>query len=190
VQRFNELVIAADETSGAERVDVQEVARQIAAAGADPGRLSDAERDALVHRYDQAITQVAERRTIQELRSDLGSQDLQARMLAAAELQQRGELSDEQADAMVSAYNAAVTEFAAARAAGDPESWPEELREVVEAQRQAIEHLEAPVDPVDRATRMFNDFVLSQRPPSLQDQLEALGVEVEAEPEAEQVGHG
>jgi hypothetical protein len=44
-----------------------------------------------------------------------------------AAIQVRGRLSDEEAAAAVDAYNAAVAQLSAARAAMDPESYPEEL---------------------------------------------------------------
>jgi hypothetical protein len=182
VRRFNAQVLEAG-AAGAERVDVQALTRDMLAATADPD-LGDDQRAELARRYNEAIRQGPEHRTTEALRGALAGDDLGERMRAATALADRGEISEAEIGEVVSGYNQAVTEVADARAAMDPESWPEELRPIVEAQRQALEAQATPVDPVERATRAatmaFDDFVKQQRPPTLAEQLEALGV-VQAE---------
>jgi hypothetical protein len=178
-------VLAADHRRPRDATDLAALQRQMVEAGADPGALSDAQRDALVRDYNLASPG---RGTVASLRADLASDDLATRMRAAGALQRRGELTDEQASEVVDAYNAEVD--AAAAAVGDPAEYPEHLRPIVEAQRQALEALEAAShrDPVDHATRVWNDYVLAARkapPPTLAEQFAELGVQVE--PEQEQV---
>jgi len=142
------------------------------------GALEDAQHDALIRDWNRASPG---RGTVAELRADLASQDLGMRMRAAAALQQRGELDDGVADEVVNAFNAEVQ--TAAAAIGDQDAYPAELRPVVEAQRAALRAQQVPADPVDHATRVWNDFVRAQRPPTLAEQLEALGVQAEPEPQ-------
>jgi hypothetical protein len=186
VAEYNASVVAAGTTQQAQRVDVQALTREMLAAQANPGALTDQQRADLADRYNASIRQGPERRTVSELRADLASTDLAARMQAAAALQQRGELDDATAGEIVDAYNAAVREHADARAALDPDAYPEELREVVEGLRQGREHLERPADPVEAGIAKFNQYVASLKPATVEQQLADLGVEVEQEPEAAQ----
>ena len=181
VSRYNHAVTETGRTG--ERVDVAALAGEMTQATADPSKLTDEQRAELSRRYNQAILQGPERRPSEALRGELGSTDLPTRMRAAAVLQERGELDDATASEVVSSYNAEVA--AAATAIGDPNEYPEELRPIVEAQQTALEAQQRPADPVDHATRVFNDYVSNLRPPTVEQQLEALGVQ--AEPVQEQV---
>src|SRR6266542_532279 len=102
VDRFNAQVLEAG-AAGAERVDVAQLARDMLGAG-DSSALTDEQRAELSRRYDAAVAQPAERRTVEVLRGILAGDDLAARMAAATELQQRGLLADGVADALVTEY--------------------------------------------------------------------------------------
>jgi hypothetical protein len=175
VERYNSMVVEGGRTS--QRVDVAALAREMAAAAADPN--VGAERAAeLAERYNQAIRQGPEQRTTSALRGELSSTDLEIRMLAAAALADRGEIGEAEIAEVVDAYN---SEVHAAAAVGDPSEYPEHLRPIVEAQQAALRAQQEPSDPVERATKTWNDFVLAQRPPTLAEQFEALGLEAEPE---------
>jgi hypothetical protein len=180
VTRFNTQVIEAG-AAGAERVDVGQLARDMVGAG-DSSTLTDEQRAELSRRYDQATRQGPERRTVKALRGELAGGDLAARMEAGAVLQQRGELDDGVADALVTEYQRECQ--AAAERGLDVESLPPELQEPARAILAAQAALEVPADPTEAALAMFNSAVAGMRPPSVAEQLEALGV-VQAEPEPE-----
>ena len=187
VTRYNSAVVDAGQ-SHVERVDVQALGRDLVTADADPSALTHEQRDELLRRYNAAAVQRPERRTSEALRADLAGSDLGARMRAAVVLQDRGELDAATASEVVSAYNLEAEAVAAARAAHDPAAFPSELRPIVEGYREAYEALEAAErrDPADVAVGRFNDFVRQQRPPSLSQQLEALGVQPEQVPEPQE----
>jgi hypothetical protein len=180
VARYNSLVTAAG-SAGAERVDVAQLARDLVGADADPSSLDDAGRSSLVQRFNQAARQRPEPRTTEVLRADLAGSDLGVRMRAAAALQQRGELDDAAAADVVGAYNAEVQAMATARQNLDPAAYPEWPAEVVEGLREVQEAQRAPADPLEAATRRFNEFVRAQKPPTAEETLAALGVEPEPE---------
>ncbi len=71
-------------------------------------------------------------------------------------------------------------------AARNPANYSAEMRPVMEALQQAEAHeasLARPADPTDTALAMFNDAVRKVRPPTLAEQLAALGIQAEPEPE-------
>ena len=177
VTRFNEMVIEAG-TAGAERIDVSQLTKDMLGAG-DGSALDDQAREALLRRYNQAVIQGPGERTAEALRGDLDSGDLPARMAAATELLQRGLLDDGVADELVSSYNA---EVAAAGERGLPVGeLPEELRPAAEAILAAQAALEVPPDPADAAVWQLNQAMSKMKPPTVAEQLEALGVQVEPE---------
>ena len=105
-------------------------------------------------------------------------------MRAAAALQERGELSDEQATEMVDAYNAEVR--AANERGLDVASLPEELRPATEAILKAAADLEVPPDPADAAIHQLNRAIRAMPAPTLEQQLEALGLQVEQVPQPQE----
>ncbi len=171
----------ADTRRPPEATDLAQLQRELLAADANPGTLSDAERAALLRRYNRATPG---RRPTEALRTDLAGQDLTARMRAAVELQRRGELDDGVADELVSAFN---DEVKAANERGlDPAELPEEFRPAAVAMQAELKRLQAAErDPTDTALAMYNDAVRAAKPPTLERQLEALGVQVEPEPAGE-----
>jgi hypothetical protein len=173
-------VQAADHRRPRDATDLAALQRQMLQAGADPGALSDAQRDALLRRYNQASPG---RGTIAELRADLASGDLPTRLRAAEALQRRGELTDEQATEVVDAYNFEVN--AANERGLDVAALPPELQEAAKAILAAQAALEVPADPTEAALHQLNQAIRSMKAPTLAEQLEALGVV--AEPEQEQV---
>src|SRR6266545_3574152 len=126
VDRFNAQVLEAG-AAGAERVDVAQLARDMLGAG-DSSALTDEQRAELSRRYDAAVAQPAERRTVEVLRGILAGDDLAARMAAATAL-------------------------------------------------------EVPPDPADTALHQLNTAIGSMKPPTVAEQLEALGVQPEQVPE-------
>jgi hypothetical protein len=102
-------------------------------------------------------------------------------MLAAAELQQRGEpVDDATVSELIGSYNGEVEAMAAARAALDPAAYPEVPAEVVEGLRAVQETQQAPADPLEAAVGRLNDFVRAQKPPTPEETLASLGVDVES----------
>src|SRR6266545_2304414 len=179
VDRFNAQVLEAG-AAGAERVDVAQLARDMLGAG-DSSALTDEQRAELSRRYDAAVAQPAERRTVEVLRGILAGDDLAARMAAATELQQRGLLADGVADALVTEYQ---FECEAANDRGlDVEALPPELQEAARGVLEATAALEVPPDPADTALHQLNTAIGSMKPPTVAEQLEALGVQPEQVPE-------
>jgi hypothetical protein len=166
-----------------ESTDLGQLQRDMLQAGADPGALSEEQRADLLRRFNSTRLP---RRTSEELRADLGSNDLPARMRAAEALQRRGELSDEQATELVNQYNAAVGE--ALERGPNLDELPPELRDAAAAIYKAKADLEVPADPVAAALYQLDQAIRSMRPPTLAEQFEALGVEPPPEPEPVPVG--
>jgi hypothetical protein len=181
VTRFNAAVIAAGTTS-TERVDIGQLQRDMATATSNPGALSDSEHTELLRRYNAAARQGPERRTSEALRGELASGDLPARMRAAEALQQRGLLEDGVADALVMEYQASCQ--AAAERGLDVAALPPELQEAAKAILAAQAALEVPADPTEAALHQLDQAIRSMKSPTLAEQLEALGVQAEPEPES------
>lgn len=196
VDRYNAAVVEAARVPGAERVDMAQLIRDLLTAGANPDALSHDERDRLVDRYNKAAREVRRPvpRSLEVLRADLDSTDLGTRMRAADELAQRNEIDDATVRQVVSEFNTAVREADAAKARLDPDAFPPEVRGIVEDMRAAVELMETPRDPVEAAVHKalgrYNDAVRSARPPALEEQLAALGIEPSPEPQAEPAGEG
>ena len=179
VAEYNQAVISAgQQVAGAERVDVAALARDMAAANADPHAPLDVPGQ-LVRRYNQAVRQDPAACSTEELRADLASQDLGTRMAAALELQARNEELPEGMASKLVGEDLLVWQAQQLEAARDPANYSPEMRPVVEALQQAEEAQQQPVDPTERAIGLFNEAVRRQRPQSLEEQLEAVGVSAE-----------
>jgi hypothetical protein len=116
---------------------------------------------------------------VEALRGDLAGGDLPARMAAAAALQQRGLLEDGVADALVVEYQADCQ--VAAERGLDVAALPPELQEAAAAILKAKAALEVPPDPVAAALHQLDQAIGSMKPPTLEKQLEAAGIQVESE---------
>jgi hypothetical protein len=156
-------------------------------AGADPSKLSDAERDQLVRDWNRAAPG---RGTAAELRADLESSDLATRMRAAEALQRRGEELPEGLVERLTGEDLMAWQSQQLAASRDPASFPPELQEAAKVMFQAEDAQGRPADPVDAAIGDFNAWIRRQRPPTVEEQLAALGVQVEPEPAGEGQGDG
>ncbi len=179
VSRYNAQVSESGRT--AERIDMAQVHREMLTAEANPGALSDEQHADLLARYNAAVVQGPERRTTEVLRADLAGSDLGARMRAAEALGERGELDDATASEIVAAYNLEVD--AAAERDPDVASLPPQLQDAAKAVYAAQAALEVPADPTEAALHQLDQAIRSMKPPTLAEQLEALGVQVEPDPE-------
>jgi hypothetical protein len=175
------MVVEAGRPVGGARVDVQALARDMLTAHANPDALGHDKQRRLVDRYNAAVRQPSVPSSTEALRADLAGSDLGARMRAAAALQACGEpVDDATVQELLATYNGEVEAVVAARAALDPAAFPEVPAEVVEGLRAVQEAQRAPADPLEAAIGKFNDFVSNLRPPTIEWQLEALGVEPES----------
>src|SRR6266536_3182662 len=153
---------------------VAALASEMEAMLASPERYSDLERDALVDRFNAQVLEAgaagAERVDVAQLARDmLGAGDSSA--LTA----------DGVADALVTEYQ---FECEAANDRGlDVEALPPELQEAARGVLEATAALEVPPDPADTALHQLNTAIGSMKPPTVAEQLEALGVQPEQVPE-------
>ncbi len=172
VTRYNAAVMAAGQFQQPEAVDLGALQRDMLTAQADPSKLDDEQRAELLRRYDQAT------RRRPTARAD--SPDLAERMEAAVQAQERGEEVD--VDGLMGQFETwQMEQLAAAR---DPASFPPELQDAAKVLYAAEAAMHRPADPVDAAIGDLNRYVRGMKPPSLAEQLEALGVQVEPEPES------
>ncbi len=156
VTRYNAAVMAAGQFQQPEAVDLGALQRDMLTAQADPSKLDDEQRAELLRRYDQAT------RRRPTARAD--SPDLAERMGLMGQFE-----------------TWQMEQLAAAR---DPASFPPELQDAAKVLYAAEAAMHRPADPVDAAIGDLNRYVRGMKPPSLAEQLEALGVQVEPEPES------
>jgi hypothetical protein len=178
VTRYNTAVMAAGQSQQTETVDLGALTRDMLTAGADPSKLSDEQRTELLRRYDKATRQRPDAR--------VDSPDLAERMEAARQAQERGE--DVDVDALMAQFEHWQSQQLAA--SRDPANFPPELQEAAKVLYAAEDAMHRPADPVDAAIGDLNRYVRGMKPPTLEEQLEAAGVQVELEPAGEGQGDG
>jgi hypothetical protein len=187
LQLMPEAARLADTRRPREASDLAQLQRRMVEAGADLGALTDSERDALMRDWNHASPG---RGTAAELRADLDSQDLATRMRAAEALQSRGEELPEGLVERLTGEDFTQWQERQLAAARDPASFPPELQEAAKVLYAAEAAMGRPADPVEAAIGDLNAYVRGMKPPTLEQQLEALGVQVEPEPAGEGQGDG
>lgn len=187
IARCNALWDAGNAGPEVERVDVRALLRELVVAQATPDTLTQEQADDLARRYDLAVRQSGEPRTLEVLRGELASGDLPTRLLAADALADRGELSAEEVATVIGAYNDEVD--AAAERGLNVEELPEALRpaatELLEQARRLDEEEITKGDPARAAVLHFDRALAALRPPSVAEQLGALGLDPDLVPEQE-----
>jgi predicted nucleic acid-binding Zn-ribbon protein len=156
VRRYNSAVVASGQ-SQPETIDAAQVAREMLAAQANPGALTDRQRADLLARYNRLAGQQSTARA--------DSPDLAERMEAARQAQERGEQVD--VAALMGQFEAWQSEQL--QAARDPANLPPELQEAAKVIYAAEAEMHRPADPVRAAVDDLNAYVRSMRLPTLDE---------------------
>jgi hypothetical protein len=180
VARFNAMASAG--LSQSEAVDLAALQRDMTIAGADANALTDEQRTELMGRFNRAARQQPVARP--------DSQDLGERMLAALQAHERGEDVPDELVHRLTGEEFMAWQQQRLEAARDPANLPPEIQDAAKVLYQAEAEMHRPADPVDAALGDLRAYVQSMRPPSVAEQLEALGVEPEPEPAQVSTGAG